>query len=515
MLRTGLQIIIFYIITYSCSYGQCITGNCKNGNGFLRTKDEIQYEGGFKNGKFHGFGDYYDFKNKYSYKGNWANGKKNGFGIEEDYANNTKYEGQWKNDEFNGQGKFVWKDELDVNYEEYEGDWKNKKRTGKGTYKWKNGDTYQGYFFENQLHGEGKLVWFSGGYYEGEFAYDNFNGVGELHHADGTIEKGIFKDDTLFDGETSYSENNLTYSVFSGDTNSTLIIDAAGIIDDNTKKIISDLLWKEYHKTSNTIMVFTIPSLNGKSIEDYANKTFNRLKLGKEGKNNGVLLLVAVNDRKMRMEVGYGLEGVLPDLLTQKIQQQDIIPSFKEGKMSEGILKGVKGILSILQDPKNAELYASNTSSPDESGRSNGTMYLLNFLILLSCINSAYFGQYGRFVFSSIIMAWFSLIITYKDQYGIGFLNSFLIQCVIFYLLYFIIRAIRAGKIKPNKKNSLIYQFFYNNSVKYEASSGGSGGSYSSSGYSSSSSSSYSSSSSSSSWSGGGSSGGGGSSSSW
>jgi uncharacterized protein len=369
------------------------------------------------------------------------------------------------------------------------------------------------------MHGFGKLIWPSGAFYSGDWVNSNRDGDGEMHYDDGSVEKGIFKADTFFQGNTSYKENNLSYTAFSGDTSSTLIIDAAAAIDDQTKKVISDLLWAEYHKTSNTVMVLTIPTLNGQTIEEYANQTFNRLQLGKAGKNNGVLLLIAVNDRKMRIEVGYGLEGALPDILTQRIQQQDIIPSFKEGKMSEGILKGVKGILSVLKDPKNAELYASDSSSSEESGRLTGTMFVLNLLILLSCINSAYYGQYGRFLFSSIIMAWFSLVITYKDQYGIGFLNSFLIHCVIYYLIYFIIRAAKAGKIKTSKKGSFIHQLFYNNSVKYETSSGGSSGSYSSSGYSSSSSSSssssYSSSSSSSSWSGGGSSGGGGSSSSW
>lgn len=238
MIRKGLQIIIIYILTYSSSYGQCITGNCKNGNGLLRTKDEVQYEGGLKNGKFHGYGDYYDFTKKYSYKGNWANGKKSGFGVEEDYANNTKYEGEWKNDTYNGKGNFTWQDQLDLNYEEYDGEWKDGKRTGIGTYKWKDGTVYKGDFFENLLQGKGKFTWISGNYYEGELKNDVFDGLGELHYTDGTIEKGIFKGDSLFEGKTLYQEKYLSYTAFSGDTNSTLIIDAAAVIDDNIKKLL-------------------------------------------------------------------------------------------------------------------------------------------------------------------------------------------------------------------------------------------------------------------------------------
>jgi uncharacterized protein len=483
-----LFFIIFFFALIITSRAQCFSGNCKNGKGeYFYPQDSSSYNGEFKNALKHGFGEF-------------------------QYSNGNVYKGEWKKDLRHGKGVLTFE-----NGDKYEGDWKEDKRTGKGKYTWLDGTNYEGDYVDNEMHGIGKIVWPSGAFYIGDWLNSNMEGNGELHYDEGTVEKGIFKADTLFQGNTSYKENNLSYTAFNGDTTSTLIIDAAAAIDDQTKKVISDLLWAEYHKTSNTVMVFTIPTLNGQTIEEYANQTFNRLQLGKEGKNNGILLLIAVNDRKMRIEVGYGLEGVLPDILTQHIQQQDIIPSFKEGKMSEGILNGVKGILSVLQDPKNAELYASDPSSSEESGRSTGTMYVLNLLILLACINSAYYGQYGRFIFSSVIMLWFSLIITYKDQYGIGFSNSFLLHTGIYYLIYFIIRAVKAGKIKASKKGSFIYQFFYNNSVKYETSSGGSGSSYSRSGYSSSSSSSssYSSSSSSSSWSGGGSSGGGGSSSSW
>lgn len=502
-------IVIFSLFCINSYYAQCIKGNCKNGQGFLLTKDKTQYEGGFKNGKFHGFGDYYDHTNKYSYKGNWVNGKKSGFGVEDDYANNTKYEGEWKNDVYNGKGKFIWQDLIDLNYEEYDGEWKNGKRTGTGTYKWKDGTVYKGGFFENLLQGKGKFTWISGNYYEGELKNDMFDGEGEFHYADGTVEKGIFKGDSLFEGETVYIQNNQSFTAFSGDTNSTLIIDAAAVIDDNTKKIISDLLWNEYYKTSNTVLVFTIPTLNGENIEDYANKTFNRLQLGKAGKNNGVLLLIAVNDRKMRMEVGYGLEGVLPDLLTQHIQKKDIIPDFKTGNISQGILKGVKGILSVLQDPKNAELYASSYKKKIDKP-TDVTVVVLLLIILFTCIYCAYYGRYGRFLPFLIVMIWMSLLITQSDYYGLGSSTSFFLNCSAYLLIYFVIRGFKAGKIKPSNKESFIHQFFYNNSKEIDYSSGGSGGSYSSGGYSRSSFSS-----SSRSWSGGGSSGGGGSSSSW
>ncbi|MBL7910663.1 MAG: TPM domain-containing protein [Bacteroidia bacterium] len=477
----NILFIVLLFIYDVVGHAQCVSGNCKNGTGnYFNPQDSSRYQGQFKNGLKHGFGEYY-------------------------YSDGSVYKGQWKKGLRHGKGLLIFE-----NGDTYDGEWKDDNRTGKGKYVWTDGTICEGYCVDGFLQGQGKINWTSGAFYNGEWLNNTIEGIGEMHYDDGTIERGMFKADTLFEGNTIYKENDLSYTAFSGDTNATLIIDAAAIIDDDTKKIISDLLWGEYRKTSNTFMVFTIPNLNGQTIEEYAHQTFNRLKLGKANKNNGVLLLVAVNERRMRIEVGYGLEGVLPDLLTQRIQQQDIIPSFKNGNMSLGILKGVKAVLSVLQDPKNAQAYAKNTSQPKP--KTNAFILFIFYLIaLIVCVITAYKGRCGRFLVFLLVMLWFSFLISKEDRYGMGFLNSFLlhISCLLFF--YFLIRSIKAGKIKRSVEKSFIQQLFYNNASIYKVSSSGSSGSSSSS----SSQSSSSSRSNSSSWSGGGSSGGGGSSSSW
>ena len=100
---------------------------------------------------------------------------------------------------------------------------------------------------------------------------------------------------------------------------------------------------------SDQIVVATIPSLDGEAIEPYANRLFRSWKLGQAGENNGVLLLVAPNDRKMRIEVGYGLEGTLTDLHTKLIIENTMVPAFRAGDFSGGISKAVDDIIMVLE----------------------------------------------------------------------------------------------------------------------------------------------------------------------
>ena len=88
-----------------------------------------------------------------------------------------------------------------------------------------------------------------------------------------------------------------------------------------------------------------VPSLEGESIEDYSLRVCEKNKLGKKGRDNGVLLLIAKADRKLRIEVGYGLEGVLPDATSSKIIRLDIVPHFREGEYYDGVRAGVEAIM--------------------------------------------------------------------------------------------------------------------------------------------------------------------------
>ena len=101
-------------------------------------------------------------------------------------------------------------------------------------------------------------------------------------------------------------------------------------------------------KSGIQLVVATVTSLEGQEIEPYANELFRTWKLGEKAKNNGVLLLVAPNERRVRIEVGYGLEGTLTDALSKVIITNAIAPRFKTGDFGGGISRGVDDIITVL-----------------------------------------------------------------------------------------------------------------------------------------------------------------------
>ena len=125
--------------------------------------------------------------------------------------------------------------------------------------------------------------------------------------------------------------------------------DYANLIPQDQRQRIEAKLAQFEQQTGNQVAVLTIDSLDGEAIEEYANKVGRTWALGQKGKNNGALLLVAKQDRKMRIEVGYGLEPVLTDLQTSIIQNEVIIPHFKQGDFGGGIEAGVDAIVSTIQ----------------------------------------------------------------------------------------------------------------------------------------------------------------------
>ena len=102
-------------------------------------------------------------------------------------------------------------------------------------------------------------------------------------------------------------------------------------------------------QTTNQIAVLLIPSLAGDNLEDYSIRLGEKWKIGQKGKNNGAILLVVKNDRKLRIEVGYGLEGTLPDALAGSIIRNEIAPPFKEGQLYRGIDAGVTAIMAATK----------------------------------------------------------------------------------------------------------------------------------------------------------------------
>lgn len=126
------------------------------------------------------------------------------------------------------------------------------------------------------------------------------------------------------------------------------IVDQANIISAETRSSIEPKLVDLEAKSGIQLVVATVNTLEGQEIEPYANELFRNWKLGEKAKNNGVLLLVAPKERRVRIEVGYGLEGTLTDALSKVIITNAITPRFKAGDFNGGISRGVDDIITVL-----------------------------------------------------------------------------------------------------------------------------------------------------------------------
>jgi uncharacterized protein len=126
------------------------------------------------------------------------------------------------------------------------------------------------------------------------------------------------------------------------------VVDQANIMTPESRSELETKLKDLEDKSGIQLVVATVKSLQGGDIETYANELFRTWKLGQAQKNNGVLLLIAPNEHRVRIEVGYGLEGTLTDALSSVIISSAIVPRFKTGDFSGGISRGVDGIISVL-----------------------------------------------------------------------------------------------------------------------------------------------------------------------
>lgn len=131
-------------------------------------------------------------------------------------------------------------------------------------------------------------------------------------------------------------------------TQNIYVQDYAGVIDPQAKASMNAIAAELQRKTKAQLVVVTLKSLQGESLEDYSLEMLRKWGIGDKTLNNGVLMLVVVGDRKSRIEVGYGLEGALPDGLTGRIQDEYMLPFFKQNQYSKGIQNGFNAVTQII-----------------------------------------------------------------------------------------------------------------------------------------------------------------------
>jgi uncharacterized protein len=163
-----------------------------------------------------------------------------------------------------------------------------------------------------------------------------------------------------------------------------LVNDFAGLLDKHDADLLERKLVALDDSTSNQIVVITVKSLNGEIIEDVALNTFREWGIGNKKTNNGVLLLIALEDKKIRIEVGYGLEGVITDVISKDIITNNLAPAFKQGNYLDGINKAVDNLSKAAA----GEYKVKRKKNNETSGKSILLFIIILFVILMIVGNS-------------------------------------------------------------------------------------------------------------------------------
>lgn len=158
--------------------------------------------------------------------------------------------------------------------------------------------------------------------------------------------------------------------------------DFANVIPPAYAQKIQAITLELYEKTHIPVVVATMPDIGEYDYNDYANRLYEAWGIGEKGKDNGVLIFVTVKERKMRIETGYGVEGILPDGLCGEIRDQYMIPYLKENNYGEGLLSGTMAVAQVIARHSGVKLTGQMPLKPD-SRKSSGLSFLPLILILL------------------------------------------------------------------------------------------------------------------------------------
>lgn len=175
------------------------------------------------------------------------------------------------------------------------------------------------------------------------------------------------------------------------------VVDAAHLLSADQVAQLTQLSEEIEQASSRQFVVATIPDLQGYPIEDYGYRLGRFWKIGQKDANNGIILIVAPNERKVRIEVGYGLEPIMTDALASTIIQQTILPKFRDGDMPGGIIAGANAIGEQMKLPlEAAEARAKQQVSTAKRHKSNGGAAAIGIFWVILIVFFALGGIFGR-----------------------------------------------------------------------------------------------------------------------
>jgi uncharacterized protein len=229
------------------------------------------------------------------------------------------------------------------------------------------------------------------------------------------------------------------------------VVDNAEILKPATRERLVAQLKALEDRTTHQVAVLTVPTLGGESVEDFAVRVFEAWKLGQKGKDNGVLVVVVPNDRRMRIEVGYGLEGTLTDAQAARIIRDRMTPAFKAGDFDRGVSDGVDAIVAVLEGRAEPASSSSGTSGNAKSAFDDFEEDLPPWPMRI-LLGAFIFGIIGLFTFIGIVtpgMGWFLyfFLIPFWAMFPIIIVGvKGALACLVTYLVVFPIAKIILGR---------------------------------------------------------------------
>ena len=254
------------------------------------------------------------------------------------------------------------------------------------------------------------------------------------------------------------------------------VVDKAQILTQNEETTLSSLLKKHEKETTNQIVIVTLNSLEGYDIADYGYQLGRHWQIGQNNRNNGVLLIVSMAEKKLRIEVGYGLEGALPDKTAHEIIEYILKPKFRQGNFYNGISEATNAIIKAIKGEYNPNDYGILSST------SENFFFVYFAIIFLSGIISGFIRKLKNNTVSKLFHS--SMLGGFGGAFAIGFFNSLSISVVAFFIVAIIV-FLTTKKVSYDKYSSThpSYTGGYNGGFSGGSSGGGSfGGGFSGAG---------------------------------
>lgn len=175
--------------------------------------------------------------------------------------------------------------------------------------------------------------------------------------------------------------------------------DYADMLSPQAERAIESRLRGLEQSDSTQVVVLTIPSLEGDALENFSIRVAEKWKIGQKGLDNGAILLISRDDRKVRIEVGYGLEGKLTDLMAGRIIDNIIVPEFRKGDFEGGIIEGIKAIESVVRGEFDASQAERKGPSPPPASYLPVLFFLMFLIGIIGSISKKFGAVAGGVIF--------------------------------------------------------------------------------------------------------------------